>query len=448
MFSLGKKVSRLLRVWFFFLVMALAWQALDPPPAVSVPVSPEVWVAPVKGNVDPGMYNFLRRFFSEAESKNIDSVLLEMDTPGGFLQSAWDIRSLIDGFPGSVYVYVRPHAISAGAFLALAADELYMHPGGTMGAAAPRQLGGGPVDEKTVSAWDNEMRGLAERNGRDPQIASAMVRPEVVVEGLVKEGELLTLTDRKALEFGYSEGTAASRGELLSLLGLEEARIKEFAPTPIDTLISWLTNPVIATLLLFLGIGGLIMELQTVGFGVAGVISLVSFGLYFSGHILGGLAGYEVLILFILGVVLMTVEALIPGFGIFGVAGLVSTVLSIVLAAPTTGSGLLTLAIALILAVVVAVLLLRSIGTKRGILRNLVLDLSEKKELGYVAPADQQDLHGETGIAITPLRPAGSVEIGDRRVDVVSEGGFISAGSRVTVVKVEGGRVIVRLKKE
>jgi len=401
-----------------------------------------VAVIPIEGTIDPGMSNYVRRSLEAARDGGAAAVIMELDTLGGYINSASEIVEAMEDFPGPVYALVKPRAISAGAYLALSADAIYMQPGARMGAAEPRAMGM-EVDEKTLSWWEAEMRGAVEPRKRDPQVAAAMVRQEIAIPGLVEEGKLLTLTAAEALRVGYSEGTVAGREELLELLGFAAAAVEEYQPSFTDTMVSWVTNPYVATILLVIGIGGLVLEIFTAGFGIAGILSLLAFALYFGGHIAAGLADYWVVFLFIFGVVMLVVEAFIPGFGVFGVAGLLAIIASIVLAAASVKSGLIMLAVALVLAGLLTTLAFRFF-IRRGALRHIILSEEERPELGYVAPADQKDLLGLEGTALTPLRPAGVADIGGRRVDVVSEGSYIAAGTALKVIQVEGVRVVVR----
>ena len=216
-------------------------------------------VIEISGTIDPGTKSYVGYALAEAERIGADAVIIELDTPGGFINSAESIRRLMDEYEKPLYAYVNPNAISAGAYLALAADAIYMTPGSTIGAAEPRYLGLGEVDEKALSFWEKEMAGMAERRGRDPIIASAMVRKEIIVEDLVQEGVLLTLTASEAYDVGYSEGTVNSRSELLEQIGLPDAEWRPIESRVSDTLVSWTTNPVVGTILLMIGIGGLII---------------------------------------------------------------------------------------------------------------------------------------------------------------------------------------------
>lgn len=412
-------------------------------PAAETSDQMTVVVIEISGTIDPGTNSYAKHAFEEADREAAAAVILQLDTPGGFISSAESIRRLIDEFTNPVYAFVSPKALSAGAYLALAADEIYMVPGSTIGAAEPRLLGVGEVDEKELSAWEKEMAGMAERQDRDPRIASAMVRRDIVIDDLVEEGVLLTLTAGEALEVGYSEATVNSLEGVLQETGLEDARMVSIDTRAADALVSWTTNPIVGTLLLMIGLGGLILEVLSAGFGIAGVVGLAAFALYFGGNIAAGMAEYWVLILFVFGIAMLLVEAFMPGLGIFGVTGLISTVASIVLAAVSVQTGLIMLLIALVLSAVFSVFAFRYFAG-RGALRHIILSEEEKADQGYVAPRDQRKLTGKEGVAITSLRPSGAAEIEGKRVDVVSEGSYIPAGEKLVVERVEGVRVIVR----
>ncbi len=401
-----------------------------------------VVVIEVTGTIDPGTTSYVNYAFKEAHRIDAAAVILELDTPGGYINSAEAIRRLMDEYERPIYAFVRPNAISAGAYLALSADQIYMVPGSTIGAAEPRYLGLGEVDEKALSFWEKEMAGMAERRGRDPQIASAMVRRDLAIEGLNEKGVLLTLTANEALAVGYSEGTVADKSELLQVIGLPDAEWHPVDSRISDSLVSWTTNPVVGTILLMIGIGGLILEVITAGFGVAGILSMAAFALYFGGNIAAGVAEYWVLFLFVFGIALMLVEAFMPGFGVFGIAGIVSTLVSIVLAAASVQTGMVMLLISVILAGVFSVLAFRFFA-RRGVLRHIILSDEERADLGYVAPLNQKNLTGKKGVAVTALRPSGAAVIDGRRIDVVSDGAFIPSGEALIVDRVEGVRVIV-----
>jgi len=179
--------------------------------------SSSVYVIPVRGQIEPGWLLFLERSLQEAKEEKVDAVILDIDTPGGFVDTAQKAKILMGNFPAPIYGYINTNALSAGAYLSLLTDGFYMVPGSTIGAAEPVLLGGGEVNEKMLSFWEAEMRSAAERQGKDPMIAAAMVRKEITIENLVEEGQLLTLTTAEAENINFSNGTVSSIVALLEL---------------------------------------------------------------------------------------------------------------------------------------------------------------------------------------------------------------------------------------
>ncbi|UMZ72898.1 NfeD family protein [Natranaerofaba carboxydovora] len=403
----------------------------------------EVYVVPVHGTIERGLYAFMRRAFEDANEEGADMILLDIDTPGGTLDAAFEIKDLITQEELRVVAYVSGRAMSAGAFLALASDELYMRRGSNMGAAEAR-AGEEIADEKIMSAWESEMRSVAEMRGRDPEIAAAMVRQEMEIEGLVESGRLLTLSSAQALEHEMADGEVANQEELFEMLGFEGAEVTEYPMEWAERLARFLTSPVVASILMSIGMAGIIIELTSSGFGIAGAVGLLSFALFFGGHIFAGLAGYEVLLFFALGIILLLIEALAAGFGVFGLLGLVSSGFAIVLSAESTEQGLMILLYSILGTIVVLVVAFRFI-VRSKFLDRIILKHTEDKDQGYVGTnVTYKDFLNKEGVTETPLRPAGTAIIEGDRVDVVSEGGYIPGQSKIKVVKVEGSRIVVR----
>ncbi len=406
--------------------------------------SPLVHVMPVEGQIEPGWLVFLERAVGEAEAAGAEAVILELNTPGGFIDTALSAKTLMDETPLPVYAYVKQQALSAGAYLALSAEGFYMAPGSTIGAAEPRILGGGEViDEKLLSAWEGEMKSVAERQGRDPRLAAAMVRRGIEIESLVSAEELLTLTAGQAEELGFSDGTVTSRQDLLEALGLEGAAVVENNPSGWEQLSGWLIRPTVASAVLSLAFLFLIIEVLTAGFGIAGLGSILCFGLYFGGHFFAGVAGWPSIFLFLFGIILLLTEAFMPGFGIFGIGGLIAVAVSIVLTAASAAQGLQMLLVSFLVSGGMGFVAYK-VFQRRGTLRRFILFDAATRELGYSSSSNYQKLVGQQGQTITPLRPSGTVEIQGTRYDVVSQGEYIEAKAPVVVVGVEGYRIIVR----
>ncbi len=397
-----------------------------------------VYVIPIHGEINQGLAAFVKRAITSADRADIP-VLLEINTFGGLVEAATEIRDTVIRARVPVMSYVSDRAWSAGALIALAAPKIAMAPGSSIGAAEPR-----PMDEKTVSAIRGEFEATAERAGRDRRIAAAMVDADVEIEDLTPQGKLLTLSAQMALEYGFADAVAASRSEVLAQFGYAGANVIEIEPGWAERVARVVTNSTVSSLLLTLGFLGLIFEITTPGWGVPGTVGLISLGLFFGGRYIAGLVGIESIGLFGLGFVLLLLEIfLIPGFGIAGILGLLAMAVGIVMAFGSIQAGLTAFTIALA-ASLLAIVLLWSRIKKSRLFQRLVLSHREEQTLGYQGPRDFSFLLGKQGETLTPLRPAGTALIDSERYDVVSEGGFVDPNMPVEVVKVEGTRVVVR----
>ena len=400
--------------------------------------APLVYSLPIRGEIEPGLAAFVARGLALAERNN-GLVLLEINTFGGRVDAATEIKDLILKADVPVIAYVSERAWSAGALIALSAPTLAMAPGSSIGAAEPR-----PMEEKTVSALRAEFEATAERHGRDRRLAGAMVDADVIVEDLVERGKILTLSAQDAIEWGMADVLAGNVHQVLAQLGHESYEMVRLTPHWAENIARFLTNSTISSLLLTLGFLGLIFEITSPGWGVPGTVGIISLALFFGGRYVTGLAGLEAIVLFVVGFILVLLELLIiPGFGITGILGMIGVVASIILAFGDVRVALTSLSVAISVSVIALFLLWGRIRQSRFFQR-LVLSHAESPEAGYRAPVDFSHLIGKHGIALTPLRPAGTVVIDRERYDVVSDGGFISQNSQVEVVMTEGTRVVVR----
>src|SRR5690606_30464615 len=162
-----------------------------------------------------------------------------------------------------------------------------------------------------------------------------------------KKGELLSLSAEQAVEWNMADRVVPSANEVLPAIGLGDAEVIEVELTPAEKVARWVTSPYVVPILLMLGLGGIALELFSPGFGVPGAVGLISFGLYFFGHYMAGLAGMETVLLFVAGIILMVVELFVPGWGIFGILGLISLGSAVVLAAYDPAFGIVSLVVAL-----------------------------------------------------------------------------------------------------
>lgn len=411
--------------------------------------SETVYIIPVENEVERGLEAFLKRSIREAEKQKADRIILEIHTPGGFVHAAGNIAHLLRKTKIKTTAFIKKDALSAGAYIALNADEIVMAPGSRIGSAAIIDQEGNMADEKMRSAWLADMKASAELNGRDPMYALAMADPEIdLPEYGAEKGKLLTLTASQALAVGYAEAIVADRNELMAYLNMENAKIIESELTISERIARFVTHPVIVPILLTLASLGLVLELYSPGFGIPGFIGLASLFLYFFGHMLAGFAGWEALILLLAGLILLFIEIFTPGFGIFGISGIVSIFISIFLSSSAAFvDTLLYITIAMIATLAVSALYIRFFGYQ-GFLKKLVLADNLSTDLGYVANETNQDIVGQIGMAATPLRPSGRMELNGKFYDVVSEAGFVEQGKPVVVVESKGSRIIVYEVKE
>ncbi|MEO8324802.1 MAG: ATP-dependent Clp protease proteolytic subunit, partial [Nitrospirota bacterium] len=287
-----------------------------------------VFVVPIEGVIDLGLAPFVQRVLTEAESTGAKAVILVINTFGGRVDAAVLIRDALLESKTPTVAFINKRAISAGALISLASGKIVMAEGSTIGAATPVQIGlpgtpAQPVEEKTVSYMRKEFRATAEKRNRPPLIAEAMVDADVEIPDLIEKSKLLTLTTKEALQVNIADFQANSLEAVLQSLNLADAEIVYASETWAESLVRFLTHPVVSSLLMSVGILGIMFEMRVPGFGVPGALGLICLALFFWGHGLVQLAGLEEFLLVGLGLILVGLEIfVIPGFGISGILGI------------------------------------------------------------------------------------------------------------------------------
>ena len=416
-----------------------------------------VYVVPIKGVIDLGLAPFVQRVLDEAQKNQAAAVVLDINTFGGRVDAAVQIRDALLNSPVRTIAFIDKRAISAGALISLAAQTIVMAPGSTIGAATPVQSGPAgsttaPTSEKTVSYVRKEFRATAESRKRPPLIAEAMVDSDVVIPDVSEKGKLLTLTTEEALKLKVADLQANSIEALLKELNILDTELRSFTPNWAEEVVRFLTHPVVSSLLVSVAMLGIFLELRTPGFGAPGVIGLSSLSLFMWGHWLVQLAGWEELLLALLGVFLFALELfVIPGFGIVGILGLLALLGALVMSTLGAGShsgfvlwAVVRMGFSVALAIVLTALFLKFLP-KLPIGRKLILSTALDTSDGFSSapPSDYQWL-GRTGLAHSTLRPAGIADFQGHRVDVVSDGEFIDAGAPIRVLHVDGNRIVVQ----
>jgi membrane-bound serine protease (ClpP class) len=439
----------------FFFAMAAAFaqqQRADPPSEPRV-----VHVAQIEGIIDLGLAPFVRRVLDEATAAGAAAVVLEINTFGGRVDAAVQIRDALLDSRVRTIAFINKRAISAGALISLAAENIVMAGGSTIGAATPVQMGqpgagAQPVEEKTVSYVRKEFRATAESRKRPPLLAEAMVDADVVIRGVTEKGKLLTLTTDEALKNKLVDFRADTLEDALKVLGLEGAEIRRSTPNWAENVVRTLTHPIVSSLLISIAMIGILIELRTPGFGVPGALGLTSLAAFLWGHWLVQLVGWEELLLALAGMVLLALEFfVIPGFGIAGALGILAILAGLVFSMVGPGNtpqfmmmAAARVVFALLFALIASLLLLRVLP-RLPVGKRLILQTELDAAHGYVsAPESDLRLLGREGHAWSPLHPSGIAEIDGRRVDVVSEGELIDAGRPIKVIRVDGNRIVVK----
>jgi membrane-bound serine protease (ClpP class) len=488
-----------IRVWvvlmMLFLVLPVA--AREQPAAAE-----SVYVIPIHGEIDRALMVFIRRSIQDAVAAEASTIIFEIDTFGGRVDSALQITTLIGSIGTAqtiAYIPANPAMTgvswSAGALISFSCNAIYMAPGTSIGAAAPvyqSSEGMEMAPEKVVSAVRTQMASLAEKNGYSKAVALAMVDSDVELlevyidgerrlvnseelpelereareSGLTMEtgktfsraGKLLSMTAGEMADYGISSGTPPDQEALLASLNLAGAEVVALEASVPDQIISVITGSVVTSLLVLIGLVALYMEITSPGFGIPGTIAIICFAIIFLGNsMLGTVASVE-LLLFLLGVVLLAVEIfLIPGFGVTGISGVVLIVFSLVLSRQDFiwpefswqwdqfRRNLLMVGIALLGSIALFALVLK-IFPRSPLFKRLILTSVQSNQEGFVVQKQEtaDRLVGRRGVSVTALRPAGKAEIDEQVLPVETEGEFVEKGRDVEVVEASGNRIIVR----
>lgn len=428
-----------------------------------------VWILPIDTEITPATAQFVASRIERANEVRPLAILLRVDTPGGRVDSMQRIVDAVLNDARVPVLAVVENAFSAGALIAMSAEQLAMLPGASIGAALPITVGVGgatAADEKFNSALRGQFRSVAEARGRNAAVAEAMVDPAREIPGLSARGELVTLSSDEAVDQGVADLVASDLNDALAAFGYGGVPTVTLERNLTERLGTLLAGPIVAGILLILGIGGLIIEFFSPGFGIPGAIGVIALALFATSAFVATPAGIVDVLLILGGLLLLALEAfVIPGFGVAGVLGLAAIVAAVirifqddavtVLATTAIGGGVL---LGFLLWLLPTTGLGRQLTLSEriggGLTRagagagassggtsaaSVVIDPDKAKLVG-----DRSYLVGRRGTALSDLRPAGIARFGDERVDVVSDGDYVPAGATLNVLRVEGVRVIVR----
>ena len=433
---------------------------------ISVLYSDVVYRVPIEGIIDLGLPPFIQRTLEDAESNEATAVIFDINTFGGRVDAATQIKDAILGADILTIAFINRRAISAGALISLSCEKIYMTGGGLIGAATAVDMTGKKGSEKVISFMREEMASTAEKRGRSKEIARGMVDEELTFTHLViggdsikvddiegrKDGKLISLTTEQALKYKIADGTAENMEALLDSLGYSSFETIETAENWSEAIVRFLTNPVVASLLTTFGFLGILFELQSPGWGIPGFVGLTCLILSLSASYIAQLATMSDMLFVLTGLALILLEVLvIPGFGIAGLGGIGLMIYGLYLlllpdipvGEEVLGQAMDGFLIGLVGAVIGLVLLVK-LMIKTKFWEQLTAPDTQKKEDGYSNTLGWESLQGETGIADTDLHPSGWVRVKDQRIFVVSEGEFIEEGKEIKILSVDGNRVLVR----
>lgn len=465
-------------------------------------------VVPVHGPVSVTTAAIVRRGYAEVRARSAARLVLDIDTPGGPIKDMREVEMVLatirqDGVHTAAYV--RRQALSAGGYIALACQEVYVAPGSSLGAITPvasdpmtgqiTQIPDDDARSKVYAAMRADVRALVERRGtmrRDViNVVEAMVDPnlrafeltyedkagvtttEILFEGDVRRLEAegtkilsrrefgsrpVVLTADECVRLGIAKGRHASLDALIR---------DEYATTMATTLVleeNWSESAVawldgMKLILFALGFVLLLIEMKTPGFAVPGVLGVALLGLGMFSSYLVGLADITEVLLLFLGLVALAVEIFVmPGSVVFGAIGFLFVVAAMILSQQTfvvpgnqresdilssNLTNLLLLALGVIGLFAAYVRFLPHIP----FMNRVFLAPPDRDQVSpAVAPAASslRARLGSTARTVSDLRPAGIVEFADgTRCDAVSRGEYIAEGQPVKVLDTAYQRVVV-----
>ena len=420
-----------------------------------------IFIMEIRDDIDPRMNRYVELALAQATDEQADIVIIDMDTYGGAVNDANDIRTRILEYEKPVWVYINNDAASAGALISIACDSIYMVPGANIGAATVVTAEGEAAPDKYQSYMRSIMRSTAEETGRDPLIAEGMVDDRIEIEGVTEAGKIVTFTTSEAIANGYCEKEVASIRDILEKNDIVDFEIIEYSLSGTEQVIAFFLNPFVSGILILVITAGIFFELQTPGVGFPLAAAGTALVLYLVPYYLNGLAANWEIAVFIVGFIFLALEFfVIPGFGIAGVAGIVCIAGSLIFMMldndvfdfEFVGSGDIFVASTVVLGGMLASMIFLFVFgyrfTQTKMFKRIALQDTQDSEEGYVSTSYSKELVGQEGVAFTILRPSGRIEIDDTIYDAYTRGEYVEKGERVLVISQEGTSLKVRAKKE
>jgi len=442
-----------MKKYFFWIILSML--------GLSLKAQTKVYYFPITEDIAKPAVMRVEKALDEAKRVDADLVVVRINTFGGELDAADKIRTAFLQSELPIYAYIDNNAASAGALISISCDSIYMHSGSSFGAATVVNQTGEVQPDKYQSYMRSLMRTTAESRGYRPDIAEAMVDPDVYVEGVSDSGKVLTFTTSEAIANGYCCAQCEDLKEVLAHAGVEKYIIKEQHYTFIEKVVGFLARPMVSGILIMMIVAGIYFELQAPGIGLPSIVALLGAILYFAPLYLEGLAANWEVLLFVIGLALIAVEIfVIPGFGVAGISGIVCVVAGLAFSmignvgfdfshVPTVniGESFLVVLLSIIIVIPLCIWLCQKLfeGNMFG---GLALNTVQESKAGYtIAETGESDLMGAEGKSITILRPSGKVSLNGKVYDAMSQVSFIEKDRPIVVVGYENNTLIVKTKE-
>ncbi|WP_436517238.1 NfeD family protein [Ekhidna sp. To15] len=408
--------------------------------------------------IDPRTNRYSELGLEKAQELDVDYVILELDTYGGALNDADDIRTRILNFDRPIYTFINKDAASAGALISIACDSIYMAPGSSIGAATVVTQDGAAAPDKYQSYMRSIMRSTAEAKGRNPRMAEAMVDQDIDLDSIATEGKILTLSTSEAIKYGFCEAEVNSIADIMKRSGVDDYEIEVFDLGATEKIISLFLNPFVSGILILIIVGGIYFELQTPGVGFPILASLIAIILYFVPNYLNGLAENWEILMFVVGIILIALEVfVIPGFGVAGVLGLICTIGSLILVMLNNdmfdfsfvGGDQIFISFATVIAGMFGAIIVMFFGGARllnsNVFKRVALQDVQDADQGYTSTFyKEKSMIGLKGKTFTRLRPSGKIEVDGVIYDAFTRGNFIDEGVDIEIISDEGTSLKVK----
>ncbi len=415
----------------------------------------KIYYAHIQDEIDLGLAPHIKRVISEAEQNGAKAIIFEINTFGGRVDAATQIKDAILDSKVMTIAFVNKRAISAGALITLSCKKIVMAKGASIGASTVVDQTGAKQAEKYQSYMRSEMRSTAERNGRRTDVAEGMVDETVVVDSLDNDKKLITLTSEEALRYGICDTIIDNKAGIAGAFGFKDYEFVSIETNWAERFVRFLNNPVVSSLLIMIGLVGLFTEIKTPGWGFAGTAALIALALFFGSSYILELASIMEILIFVTGVVLLALEIfVIPGFGIAGVLGILLIIGSIFFSLLNTDiylddnilyTAIIQLAGSLLAGIILFSLIFKYLPKSQQFHKMVLSDQLTGRD-NTATSGIENELMGSIGATITPLRPSGIVNINGNRYDVVTAGDYIEKGEEIIVINVEGSKIVVKKK--